>query len=118
MLRVLPVTADQARLRKARPEVRDTITHPTEPTATMPSTSPRTSASTNEDRPRWPAEGLTSGSRGIRQGYHQAGVLLLVSLRGILATPRHGENLSIQWQQVSGIRGQSPAEGLRVPHGH
>src|SRR6266446_7330332 len=81
MLSVLPVTVDHMWLNHARPEFRDSITHPMEPTTITPRTSPMTSANpiAAEERLRLAELGPGSASgglkRGIKKGYHQAGAI-------------------------------------------
>jgi hypothetical protein len=72
MLRVLPVTVDHMWLNNAGPELRDSISHPTEPTATTPRISAITKAHTAEDRPSREDWEFTSELPDIQQGYHQA----------------------------------------------
>jgi hypothetical protein len=64
MLRVLPVTADHRWPNKARPEFRDSINHPIEPTNSTPKNSPRMSANTiaAENRAGFGEWRLESGS--------------------------------------------------------
>src|SRR5208337_3645788 len=73
MLMVLPVTADNKWLNRARPECRDSINHPTEPRHRTPRSSPIRSANTTvaEDRADLGEWRPASGSGGILQGYHQ-----------------------------------------------
>src|ERR1700686_4381855 len=71
-VRVRPVSADHIWLNKVRPESRDNINHPIEPTQNIPMNSPRMRAKTTVARDRADLEwGTESGSRGILQGYHQ-----------------------------------------------
>src|SRR4029077_17859121 len=89
MLMVLPVTADSKWLNSSRPELCDSINHPSDPIAATPRSSPRTSENTiaadnradlGADLEDWtPA----SGSLGMEQGYHQAERATLVSERGL-----------------------------------
>src|ERR1700691_170290 len=75
MLRVLPVTADHIWFNPARPELRESISHPTQPKNIIPRKSPRTSAKPTATRERevlgdGGTSEFTSGSGGIQQGYH------------------------------------------------
>src|ERR1700722_6807826 len=71
IVRVLPAMADHMWLNSPRPESRDSISQPTEPTKIMPNNSPNTRANTTAARDR---AGLEDGgsSDGIQQGYHPA----------------------------------------------
>src|ERR1700733_9730067 len=71
MLRVLPVIAAHILLNMLRPELCESITHPTEPTKTTPRKSPSTRANPTATRARAGLEvcGL-SESGSMQQGYH------------------------------------------------
>src|ERR1035437_2944839 len=100
MLRVPPGTADHKWLNRARPGFRDSINHPIEPTDSTPTSSPMMSANTTvaEDRADLAEWRPASGSRGIVQGYHQAGcppsfrsICLRQELSQLVKLPAEGE---------------------------
>src|ERR1039458_6415283 len=71
IVRVLPVTADHIWLNSARPEFRDSISHPMDPTKITPRNSPTPSANTTGARGRTDlGGGGTAGSLAMSQGYH------------------------------------------------
>src|SRR5260221_4662779 len=72
---VLPVTADHMWLNSARPELRESISQPIEPTVTTPKKSPRMRASTTALRERVGLRGCNSELLGIAQGYHSQSVI-------------------------------------------
>jgi hypothetical protein len=72
MLRALPVTADHRLPNQARPELRDSISHPIDPKNNIPRSSPTTSANKTEDCAALDESSPRSVSRTIQQGYHQA----------------------------------------------
>src|ERR1700688_3875805 len=73
IVRFLPVTADHIWLNRARPECRESISAPIEPTKITPRNTPRTSANPTAARDLAGLEiGGASISSGIQKGYHRA----------------------------------------------
>src|SRR5580698_8747160 len=74
IVRVLPVTADHTWLNRARPEVRESIRYPIEPTQITPRKSPAIRTDTTAVRDRTGLGDMgAAGALGILQGYHSHG---------------------------------------------
>src|ERR1700683_466085 len=89
ILRVLPVAADHTWLNRARPELRDSISHPIAPKHSTPANNPMSRANTTpaENREALGERGLTSESCSILQGYHHASGITLPARDGRSCLP-------------------------------